>query len=381
MPNTIDSNYPITDDSNYVVFNPSVTSNHKLLLFLPGTGAKTKHYQLFPDLAANLGYHSVSIAYPNGFPTVAMLCANNSDTNCYYHIRQEVCYGTDVSPDVSVDTLNSIVTRLTKTLEYLIITYPSQGWDQFMNNGNLVWDKIAVSGHSQGGGHALYLAKTQSCERMIMFSGADDYSDFYSHPANWIYYSSITPIHKFFSFLHLNDDVWDYSKQYAVAQATGMTANGDDSTIVDGAVPNYSNSHCLYTAVPLLHSSIYSAEHNGPVVDYYVPLDNQNLPIYNPVWTYMLTDNVLAEITENDLQKMSVTLYPNPLQNDLYLLFDRKCNSTITLFDAQGEQVNSSSFIFQSEVKMDLSTVDTGIYFAEIKINESLISRHKVIVR
>lgn len=222
-PNTIDPAYPTTDDSNYVAVNLSVTSNNKLLVFLPGTGARTKNYLLFPNLAADLGYHCISLSYPNGYPTVASLCSGSTDTNCYHDIRQEVCYGTDVSSNITVDTLNSINTRLIKTLNYLDSIYPTQGWGIYLSGGNPVWSKIAVSGHSQGGGHALYLAKTRPCERMIMFAGADDYSNYYSQPANWIHYPSLTPVSKFFSFLNLNDDVWTYSKQFSVVQGIGMT--------------------------------------------------------------------------------------------------------------------------------------------------------------
>ena len=74
--------------------------------------------------------------------------------------RQEVCYGTPLSIEVAVDTLNSIYTRTVKLLNYLNITYPTQNWNQYLiNPTTLDWSKITVGGHSQGGGHACYFAK------------------------------------------------------------------------------------------------------------------------------------------------------------------------------------------------------------------------------
>lgn len=359
-----DGNYAASQDSHYVAINKSVTSNNKLLLFLPGTGALTRHYLKFPTLAASLGYHCVSVAYPNTGPTVAQLCAGNNNADCYKNIRQEVCYGTPVSNDVAVDSLNSIRMRLIHLLQYLQNTYPADGWAQFMAGGEPAWERIAVSGHSQGSGHALYLAKTQNCERNLMFAGADDYSNYYSQAANWTYTAGITPPARYFSFLHLEDEVWDYSKQYAVVQACGMTANGDDSTRVDNATAPYSNSHCLYTDIQPLFPGIYSAYHNGMVVDFYTP-SSGGQPVYTPVWTYMLTEALPTTITE--VAGPTFALYPNPSKGVIHLKTTIPVGSTeLEVRNIQGELVLKNNLTASGLMDIDLSPYGPGVYSIRI---------------
>jgi len=58
-----------------------------------------------------------------------------------------------------------------------------------------------------------------------------------------------------------------------------MTANGDDSTLVDNAVPPYNNSHCLYTNAEPSHL-FFSKYHDATAVDYFTPLLNDTTPLF-----------------------------------------------------------------------------------------------------
>lgn len=75
--------------------------------------------------------------------------------------------GEDVSPLVSVNAANSITGRLVSLLTYLNSNFPTEGWGQYLTNGQPRWDLITVAGHSQGGGHAGYLAKLVSLDRAV----------------------------------------------------------------------------------------------------------------------------------------------------------------------------------------------------------------------
>lgn len=368
-PHTTDTSYSTSEPDHYVALNLSVANNNKLLVFLPGTGASPKSYTDFTNLAANLGYHCVGLVYPNAFPSVAGMCDASSDTDCYKNIRQEVCYGTDVSSNVSVDTLNCIVTRLIKLLEYLDVNYPVDGWGQFLNNNQPAWDKITLSGHSQGSGHALYLAKTNVCDRLIMFAGADDYSDYYGQPANWIFMDSKTTVNRFYSLLHLRDDVWDYAKQFAVVKACGMTANGDDSTLTDNLQPPFGHSHCLYTNLTPLYPGIYSAYHNSMVVNLYTPKNTGNTPVLTPVWTYMLTDNGTASHIRST-REPDVNVYPNPATSVIHVsLLNSPDAAWYKIIDVLGNVVirkEINNYTWQDPLNIDLTGLREGIYFLRV---------------
>lgn len=360
-PETINAGYTAAQDSHYVAFNPSVTSNGKLLVFFPGTGALTKHYLLFPQLAANLGYHCISVAYPNGSPTVAQMCAGNSDADCYRDIHEEVCYGNDVSTNVTVDDLNSIHDRMVSLLQYLHTQYPSAGWGAFLSSNEPVWNMITLSGHSQGSGHALYLAKTKTCDRLIMFAGANDYSNYYSSSANWVSEAGLTNPSRYFSLLHLRDEVWDYAKQYAVVKDISMTAYGDDSTKIDFLSAPYSNSHCLYTDIEPLHPALAGAYHNGMAVDFFTPL-----AMIEPVWTYMLSTMVVDGILDAKSKASTLKLYPNPVTEQLNVTCTSAISSApIQVLNMYGE-VLIEEILEGSGSSFSTSELKPGVYLLRV---------------
>jgi hypothetical protein len=129
-----------------------------LVLHLVGSKASPERTQLYPLEAANNGYHVISVAYPNG-DIISSTCNQFVATNtCYEDFRREVVTGSNTSRDVSVDVSNSVINRTVRLLQKLNSLYPSENWSQYLNTQGKhepKWRKIIVSGHSQGGGHAV----------------------------------------------------------------------------------------------------------------------------------------------------------------------------------------------------------------------------------
>ena len=239
-----DINYAAVQDSNLIVRN-TTTNINKLFLFIGGTGSNTNSYQTISNFAGNLGYDVINLSYPNTVAAASL--GSSSDSMAFNKYRQEVCYGTPLSVEVAVDTLNSIYTRTVKLLNYLNITYPTQNWNQYLISATtLDWSKIAVGGHSQGGGHACYFAKFNDVERVLMFSSPNDYSNFFSSSANWLRTSGITAMSKHFAYLNLLDEIVPFNKQLTNIQGLGIYPLYD-TTYVDISSSPYSSSHCLYT--------------------------------------------------------------------------------------------------------------------------------------
>ncbi len=362
-PTVTDAGYAAAQDSHYVAVNKSVTALNKLLVFLPGTGAQAKHYQLFPRLAANMGYHCINLAYPNAQPAAS--CASTAAQDCYTKFRQEVCYGTPGSDEVTVDTLNSIYTRLVKTLTYLNAAYPSDGWAQYLSAGKPVWNKIATSGHSQGSGHALYLSKANAVDRVIMFAGPQDYNYVSSNTAPWISAAGVTPTSRLYSLLHLQDEVSPYTIQYKALTAMGLLAS-DDSTSVDLANPPYSSSHCLYTNLTPLNSGINGAFHNSMVVDFYTP-GNTTTPVLTPVWTYMLSNSSGNGISDNN-PTSELLVYPNPSSGKFTINYSMLSQTeNLEIVNSLGQVVYARKLEKGSNrLDIDLVFNNSGIYFVRI---------------
>ena len=378
-PSQTDASYAAVQDSHYVAVNSGVTGNGKLLLFIGGTGSQAKNYTAIPKLAANLGFHAISIAYPNSL-AAAQACAGSSDSLCFDSFRQEVCYGTPVSSKVSVDTLNSISMRLVKLLQYLSLTDPSGGWGQFLSGAVPAWSNITVSGHSQGSGHALYFAGTQPCSRLLMFSGANDYSVYYSRTAHWIRSSFKTPANRYFSFLTLNDEVESYASQYEVLRSLGML-NGDDSTRVDHAQIPYRNSHCLYTTAPSPHPSLPAAYHNTTAVDYFSPAGTGGY-LFNPVWTYMLTSSASTSVVKHNDSHSEFIVFPNPSMDIVTIQpesheYVREIH-VISLSGQTIKQFNTLSSRAGMTVSISLEDIPAGSYFIRLTTDSGIFTRRFV---
>jgi hypothetical protein len=361
QPSQTDVQYPAISDSHYVVVNPSVVPLNKLLLYIGGTGSSPKRTTYFLNLAANLGYHVISLAYPNSI-SAQSACAATIDTNCHFNFRQEICYGTPISSAITVDSLNSLRTRAMKLISYLNTRYLMQNWGQFLTNSDLNWPLVVTSGHSQGSGSALYFAKTQSIDRCIMFSGANDYSNLYSSPPNWISANFATSVSRIYSFLHLQDDIIPYAQQIQVVQALGLFVNGDDSTKVDNLSSPYNYSHILYTtATP--QSTLMTPYHNCTVVDFWTPLENSGNPVFDSVWTYLLTNPIITDIEATSPQQNRIDVYPNPLQDQLTIENKTTKSKNILLMNASGVLIKEIIVDAGNTLQWSIADLPAGFYF------------------
>ena len=273
-PNQTDSNYSTTEESHYVVRNNKVHVN-RLFLFIGGSYSVPKSYNLVCDHAASIGLDVISLSYPNNVATASL--GTSSDALVFDYYRDEICFGNPVSSVVSVDVPNSIETRATKLLIYLKNTYPEQNWGQYLTTSNtLQWSSIILSGHSQGSGHACYLGKKRSADRVIMFSGPNDYSTYYSTPANWLTQSGLTPLTRYFSLLHTADEIVPYNYQVANLRGLGLLTPSQSPILADNLTTPYQNAHSLSLNIVAL------SNHNSTIGA------NKILP---DLWTYMMTGN------------------------------------------------------------------------------------------
>lgn len=255
---------------------------------LPGTGAVARTYQDIVRLGARRGYHAIGLTYPND-EAIGTLCAASADADCAGRARLEVITGADASPLETVDPANSIDGRLRALLVYLDANYPSEGWGQYLNAGQVDWSLVTIAGHSQGGGHAGYMAKLRDLNRVVMFSSPADPGPSPGAPAQWLSLPDITPVARQFGFTHVGDTLAAFAIVTASWRTIGLDMFGP-VTSVDGAPAPYANSHQLSTNAPPNPNPTgptASPTHGAPVVDAVTPRDANGLPVFEPVWTYL----------------------------------------------------------------------------------------------
>jgi hypothetical protein len=345
-----DINYSPTEDSSSVSYNPSIQTN-KLFLFIGGTGSSSStDYVALRLHAAKLGYHCINLSYPNAVAAGSL--ANINDSLVFDKYRQEVCFGTPLSDYVSVDSLNSILTRTSKLLQYLNTTYPSQNWEQFLISSTMPdWSKIIVGGHSQGAGHACYFAKQYDVDRVLMFSGPNDYSNIFSNSAHWLRQNGTTDTNKHFAYLSLLDETVAFPKQFVNISGLGMLIN-DDTTYVDHISSPYKNSHCLYTTQT---PGLAILNHNVPI---------KQSSINSAVWTYMLTSLITTEL-ENFHNTNSMNIFPNPASNVIQLTSNNKEDKiSYFIYNLAGQLLKSD--ILDQANGIQISDLVSGVYFLQI---------------
>jgi hypothetical protein len=348
-------------DSHYVYLNQGVPQKNILVVHLPGSFGEPKRATLFGRHAADLGFHSIGLMYPN-IPTIGSICSNSTQINCFEEVRREIIEGVDYSTEISIEGPESILSRTKKILIYLEANYPNENWGQFLDtNENIAYNKVIFSGHSQGGGHAALLAKYYPLKRAVCFSAPKDWRNTIDSPPIWLSTGTWqTSSATIYGFNHENDE---HLQQLVIWQNLGLNNWGNPMNIDITATP-YNHTRQLTTTynVPL------SDAHACTIQDNKTPKVS-NIPVFLPVWTYMLTHDLEAASTDEQYD-FSVQPFPNPT-NDFFQLNLPNEYHMLRLFDQYGKCVLTQSFL-TGDIEVNLVGYYPGMYFIEVVGSERI---------
>jgi hypothetical protein len=263
---------------------------HELLLFLNGTHTKGtprgKGPVAFCEFAANLGYHVVSLTYPDEI--AASICRNERDQTAFEHFRMAIIQG-GRTKYISVAPQESIENRLVKLLVLLEALRPREHWAEFLNgDGSIRWESIAVAGQSQGGGHAALIGIKHRVARVICTGAPKDYNQRRKAPAAWYRLQSATPKDRFFTFNHRQDWTGETSFKQLLEnlKALGLDVLGPPADVDTAAFP-YDHSRILITGYPVV--KVTGPQSEGSLIAHGSMLDYKNAGRWKQAWTYMLT--------------------------------------------------------------------------------------------
>lgn len=281
--------YPSTTDAAITTFNAthfvSVQTGGVLrnILFvnIPGTNRTPSQCKVIAQKAVTMGYHAISLTYPNqtaGNP----LCGPTGDTTCHVRLRREVIDGVDRHPAIAITPTNSIINRLTKLLIYMNKVQPTQGWGQYIVNGQINWTKVIIGGHSQGGALAGVIGRYYPVKRILMFSMVDFLNDGKIPSWEKLTFNNAN----YYSLINMNDELVPWAKVNAVWTATGWKTYGNYINADWNPYP-YNNSHLLISTYKPTSTSV-DPYHNMTGVDSYFPKLANGKYVYERVWEYML---------------------------------------------------------------------------------------------
>lgn len=292
----------------HLVFVPDhPAASPRLAVFFPGTGGRPSDYLPVGQTLARQGWFVIGLEYTTSIPTESA-CPNaayRSDPDCFRRFRAESVFGKNV-PDpgghaydyagTHITKADSVMNRLLKLIAYLH-AHPAlagTGWGQFLDlhNGtcasynttygacNPDWSRLALGGHSQGAGVALYLSMFYTVDRVAMLSGPEDAYPLATKTvvAPWIVKGRFaTPAGRMYGFTHTADPF--YRRQTSVWAALGLPG----AITRDTSAHLSTNSHRIVTSIaPSCPQFGALAAHLATSVTGCV-----DLPAYAAVWTAM----------------------------------------------------------------------------------------------
>jgi hypothetical protein len=270
-PHETNSAIETVNGPHIAVYDPQATPRHRLFLFLVGTRNKATSSLQIDSSFARWGYHAISLDYEDN--VMAVSCAHSLDSTSFDRYRRAIVTGDPVSEKITIDPANSILNQLQEMLVYLIKRDPDGGWGEFVVDGKPLWSHIIVAGHSQGAGHAAYIGKLYTVDRVLMFSGPQDYTDDLDKPAPWQAREGATPPSRFFAFLNLKDP---FNVDHQIANCVMLMGISKPNTLMvkPGEVIR-ANSHILINNFP-------TGQAHGSTL----------FPQFENVWKYMATTEI-----------------------------------------------------------------------------------------
>ncbi len=266
-PNEIAPRVQEVHGPDIALYSPVARSHHKLVLMIEGTGASAESMRAIDSLFATMGYHVISIDYKNN--VISTVCEHSQDSACSYDFRKEIITGAPVSDKTEVDSANSLLNRFRTFLQFLVVKDPDGGWAHYMKKGKPKWERIIVAGHSQGSGHAAMLGKMFRVNRVLIFSGPQDYLVDMNRPSPWLSDKSATPEKRYYAFLNLKDP---FNVKYQIANCKKLMAQiHPDTLMVHPGNPIRGDHHILV-------NNIHTKDPHGSTL----------FPEFKKVWAYML---------------------------------------------------------------------------------------------
>lgn len=144
----------------------------------------------------------IQLAYDNKYSVNLDRCQQEKSLdNCAGQVRLEKQTGQDVSGLATTSKSNSIDFRFQKLIEYL----KTKGIIEKARK--VTWNDVDVSGHSQGGGQALFIAMNYGVKRACLYAGGYDIGDTVNNAdnipmADWIKMKSKTPMERITAIVH-----------------------------------------------------------------------------------------------------------------------------------------------------------------------------------
>jgi hypothetical protein len=201
---------------------------------------------------ANTGYRMIAMGWTNENGAFV------AEDDFFENVRGELAYGEDLSPAIEIGPSDSLVSRLVTLLDYLATIHPDMGWEAYRNpsgtgNDRIRWDLIVISGWSEGGGQAAWMAGNHEFDGVVLISGPKDLGGDIGAPqlppAPWVFDPRVTPACRHMGFYHREEIKVPLTVDELLLSwdAFEMLPLGEPGVDVDTNVPPYDDTRVINT--------------------------------------------------------------------------------------------------------------------------------------
>jgi hypothetical protein len=266
----------------HIVATPRFRASRPYLwIFLGGSFGKPQRQVSIIEHIASIGHWVINLRYPNDW-TIDGLSRRSTTYHIHEALRLQILDGRPRSGLLDFPAHDCILNRVQKLLLWLAQRHPEQSWPEFLERGQPRWDRIAVAGHSQGGGHAAIMGKRIGLERVVMLAAPLDCVEGGEIPAPWLNAKGATSAQRYFGFAHNRDPA--ISRILTAWEALGLAEFGE-VIAVDRQEPPFGHSHRLLTDTVALGGR----PHGSVAADRFVPRRSDGRPAFADVWTYLFS--------------------------------------------------------------------------------------------
>ena len=192
------------DKPNVALTDARLPPDAPLAVFMPGTGGWPENTLVMLGTIERQGYRTIGLEYDDE-PPGTDLCPRDPNPACHADFREMRSYGTGRFPKSPNPVAEAIVPRLVALLKALDAAAPTEGWGGYLDGDQPRWDRIVLSGLSQGAGMAAYIAKTHAVRRVVLFSSPWDVTGRDQRPAPWLSTPSATPMDRWYASYHARE--------------------------------------------------------------------------------------------------------------------------------------------------------------------------------
>lgn len=205
VPSIADPGVTRFDDANVALTDPALPADAPLAVFMPGTGGRPANTMAMLRTIEAQGYRTIGLEYDDT-PAVSQVCPQAPDPACSARFRSMRAYGTGGLATIANPVAEAIVPRLVAALKALAAAAPGEGWGGYLDGDQPRWDRIVLSGLSQGAGMAAYIAKTHAVRRVVLFSSPWDVAGPNKRPAPWLSTPTATPADRWYASYHAREN-------------------------------------------------------------------------------------------------------------------------------------------------------------------------------